>query len=35
MKIAEVSKKFDLSQDTRRYYERIRLLHHVKQNINL
>lgn len=32
MTIAEVSKKFDLSQDTLRYYERIGLLHHVNRN---
>ncbi len=27
-----MSKKFDLSQDTLRYYERIGLLHHVNRN---
>jgi len=32
MTIAEVSKKFDLSQDTLRYYERIGLIHHVNRN---
>lgn len=32
MTIAEVSKKFDISQDTLRYYERIGLLHHVNRN---
>ncbi|SDY21762.1 DNA-binding transcriptional regulator, MerR family [Evansella caseinilytica] len=32
MKIAEVSKKFDISSDTLRYYERIGLLPHVSRN---
>ncbi len=32
MTIAEVSKKFDLSQDTLRYYERIGLIPGVKRN---
>lgn len=32
MKIAEVSKKFDLSQDTLRYYERIGLIPRVGRN---
>lgn len=32
MTIAEVSKRFELSQDTLRYYERIGLLHHVNRN---
>jgi len=32
MTIAEVSKKFDLSQDTLRYYERIGLLPSVNRN---
>lgn len=32
MKITEVSKKFDLSQDTLRYYERIGLLPPVNRN---
>ncbi|KJR44502.1 Transcriptional regulator, MerR family [Desulfosporosinus sp. I2] len=32
MTIAEVSKKFDLSQDTLRYYERIGLIPHVNRN---
>lgn len=32
MTIAEVSKKFDLSQDTLRYYERIGLLPGVNRN---
>lgn len=32
MNIAEVSKKFDLSQDTLRYYERIGLLPSVTRN---
>lgn len=32
MTIAEVSKKFDLSQDTLRYYERIGLIPSVKRN---
>ncbi len=31
MKIAEVSKKFDLSQDTLRYYERIGLIPYVNR----
>jgi DNA-binding transcriptional MerR regulator len=34
MTIAEVSKKFDLSQDTLRYYERIGLLPSVNRNKN-
>ena len=32
MKIAEVSEKFDVSQDTIRYYERIGLIPHVNRN---
>lgn len=32
MTIAEVSEKFDISQDTLRYYERIGLLPHVNRN---
>nr|WP_281243462.1 MerR family transcriptional regulator [Evansella caseinilytica] len=32
LKIAEVSKKFDISSDTLRYYERIGLLPHVSRN---
>ena len=32
MMIAEVSRKFDLSQDTLRYYERIGLIPHVNRN---
>ena len=32
MTIAEVSKKFDLSADTLRYYERIGLIPHVPRN---
>lgn len=32
MKIAEVSKKFDIPQDTLRYYERIGLIPHVNRN---
>lgn len=32
MTIKEVSKKFDISQDTLRYYERIGLIPHVKRN---
>lgn len=32
MKIAEVSKKFGLSQDTLRYYERIGLLPNINRN---
>lgn len=32
MNITEVSKKFGLSQDTLRYYERIGLLPHVNRN---
>lgn len=32
MTIAEVSKKFDLSQDTLRYYERIGLIPEVNRN---
>ena len=32
MKIAEVSEKFDVSQDTLRYYERIGLLPRVNRN---
>lgn len=32
MTITEVSKKFDLSQDTLRYYERIGLIPHVNRN---
>lgn len=34
MNIAEVSKKFDLSQDTLRYYERIGLIPSVPRNKN-
>lgn len=34
MMIAEVCEKFDLSQDTLRYYERIGLLPHVNRNKN-
>jgi len=33
MKIGEVSKKFDLSQDTLRYYERIGLILPVNRNV--
>ena len=32
MRIAEVSKKYDNSADTLRYYERIGLLEHVRRN---
>lgn len=32
MRIAEVSKKYDISADTLRYYERIGLLEHVRRN---
>ncbi len=32
MTIAEVSEKFDVSQDTLRYYERIGLIPHVNRN---
>ena len=32
MRIAEVSKQFDISADTLRYYERIGLLSHVHRN---
>ena len=32
MCIAEVSKKYDISADTLRYYERIGLLEHVRRN---
>ena len=32
MTIAEISKKFDLSQDTLRYYERIGLIPPIKRN---
>lgn len=32
MRIAEVSKQFDISADTLRYYERIGLLPHVHRN---
>ncbi len=32
MRIAEVSRKFDISADTLRYYERIGLLPHVHRN---
>lgn len=32
MKIAEVSKKYDISADTLRYYERIGLIGHVRRN---
>ncbi|MED1421218.1 MerR family transcriptional regulator [Bacillus smithii] len=32
MKITEVSEKFDISQDTLRYYERIGLIPHVNRN---
>lgn len=32
MRIAEVSKKNDISADTLRYYERIGLLEHVRRN---
>jgi DNA-binding transcriptional MerR regulator len=32
MLIAEISEKFDLSQDTLRYYERIRLIPRVNRN---
>lgn len=32
MKIAEVSEKFDIPQDTLRYYERIGLIPHVHRN---
>ena len=34
MTISEVSKKFDLSQDTLRYYERIGLIPRVNRNKN-
>lgn len=34
MTITEVSRKFDVSQDTIRYYERIGLLPHVNRNKN-
>lgn len=34
MRIAEVSKKYDISADTLRYYERIGLLEHVRRNEN-
>jgi DNA-binding transcriptional MerR regulator len=30
--ITEVSRKFDISQDTLRYYERVGLLPHVNRN---
>lgn len=32
MRIAEVSKKYDISANTLRYYERIGLLDHVRRN---
>lgn len=32
MRIAEVSKMYDISADTLRYYERIGLLEHVRRN---
>ena len=32
MKIAEVSKKYDISADTLRYYERIGRMSHVRRN---
>lgn len=32
MKIAEVSKRYDISADTPRYYERVGLLRHVPRN---
>lgn len=32
MRIAEVSKKYDISADTLRYYERIGLFEHVRRN---
>ena len=32
MRIAEVYKKYDISADTLRYYERIGLLEHVRRN---
>lgn len=32
MRIAEVSKKYDISADALRYYERIGLLEHVRRN---
>ena len=32
MKIAEVSKRYDISADTLRYYERVGLLRHVLRN---
>lgn len=32
MKIAEVSKRYDISADTLRYYERVGLLRHVPRN---
>lgn len=32
MRIAEASKKYDISADTLRYYERIGLLEHVRRN---
>ncbi|ACV62210.1 transcriptional regulator, MerR family [Desulfofarcimen acetoxidans DSM 771] len=34
MKITEVSEKFDIPQDTLRYYERIGLIPHVNRNKN-
>lgn len=34
MRIAEVSKMYDISADTLRYYERIGLLEHVRRNEN-
>ncbi|WP_088225128.1 MerR family transcriptional regulator [Desulfosporosinus sp. FKB] len=34
MTIAEVSEKYDLTQDTLRYYERIRLIPRVNRNKN-
>lgn len=34
MKITEVSEKFDVSQDTLRYYERIGLIPRVNRNIS-
>ena len=35
MKIAEVSKRYGISTDTLRYYERIGLLRHVPRNVAL
>lgn len=35
MKIAEVSKRYDISADTLRYYERVGLLRHVPRNASL